>query len=90
MAAEQMWEYAVQSCYYKVTKTSLKGREGEWFLYVGGELPLASGLAHMGELGFELVAVQATQMLSAGAGQGQWYKPDYYYIFKRPKSYQPF
>lgn len=79
------WKYYAAYCSFKTTKRpGLLGGEGEghWTLQFDKEFRLADGLNHMGELGYELVGIQATDLQSGGSGG--WYKPTYFYIFKKP------
>ncbi len=80
------WKYYAAYCSFKYTKEPgfLGGKgEGYWTLRLDKEFNLADGLNHMGELGYELVGIQATDMRNGGEGSG-WYNPSCFYIFKKP------
>jgi len=93
----QKWDYYVADCYYKVTKEpnipnnlmrrlanqAIDEAEGDWILVLDKEFSLSDGLTYMGNLGFELVGIQANNLKTGDINT--WYQPDYSYIFKRPK-----
>ena len=86
MSQIKKWKYYPAYCSFKETKKpGLLGgqREGYWSLQLDKEYTLADGLDYMGELGYELVGIQATNMRNGGE-VSTWYKPDYFYIFKKP------
>jgi len=86
MSQVAKWKYYAGYCGYKITKKAglLGGQEeGYLILALDKEFTLADGLNHMGELGYELVGIQATDMRNGGDVMG-WYKPSYFYIFKKP------
>lgn len=61
-------------------------------LYAGDDRPserLEDGLAHLGNLGGELVAVQPVLLSTVVADQDGMYKPVSRFIFKRPKQPVP-
>lgn len=88
----QKWKYYAAYCSFKETKKSSwllgGGREGYWALSIDKEFSLSDGLNHMGDLGYELVGIQMTDMLSGGGEVSSWYTPGCFYIFKKPVELQ--
>ena len=64
-----------------------KIKEGYWVIQLDKEFPLHDGLNYMGELGYELVAIQQTWAIHGGEVSGGYY-PSYLYIFKKPLEQQ--
>lgn len=86
MSHIKKWKYYAAYCSFKETKKAglLGGqRDGYWALQLDKEFGLADGLNHMGELGYELVGIQATDMRNGGEVMA-WYYPRCFYIFKTP------
>ena len=86
MSQIKKWKYYAAYCSFKETKKpGLLGgqREGYWTLQLDKEFSLSDGLTHMGELGYELVGIQLTDMRNGGEVMG-WYFPCSFYIFKKP------
>jgi len=94
MSQTTKWKYHTCSCWFKPTKKrGLFGdtiEEGYWAFKIRDhdkEYSLYDGLNYMGDLGYELVAVQQSWAVHGGEIAGGYY-PWYLYIFKKPREAQ--
>jgi hypothetical protein len=70
---------------YKIAAVDYDKKVERWCVRIDKQqYPLSEGLQHLGQQGWELVAIQARDLKTYGGRTVGWYQPTYYYIFKRP------
>ncbi len=87
MTEMRKWKYYTGYCWNKPTKMGgLLGqtvKEACWMIRLDKEFPLADGLNYMGNLGYELVAIQPCTEWHGGEVP-TWHNADFFYVFKKP------